>query len=222
MKTKSVPLCLLASVFLSFVTGQAAAQDITLELREKLAHNIGCSFLLFRDQVQAELKVTGEQREKLEQHLRTLLPEITPILNKGKGERDKYNEKAQGEMAAALKGILNEGQRARLHQLQLQKDGLFGPEWNMQELQITGAQRKQFIEPTRETQRETQALMQEIRRGANPDEIRTKALQLRLDLEKKLETLLTDAQKKQWREMLGQTVDPSVLYGGVPPHQPRN
>ena len=28
-----------------------AAQDIPVEVREKLAHNIGCSFLLFRDKV---------------------------------------------------------------------------------------------------------------------------------------------------------------------------
>jgi hypothetical protein len=42
-------------------------------VREKLAHNIGCSFLLFRTKVMGELKVTAEQKEKLDQHLRTLL-----------------------------------------------------------------------------------------------------------------------------------------------------
>jgi hypothetical protein len=57
--------------------------------------------------------------------------------------------------------------------------------------------------------------LDEIPQGANPDEIRPKALQLRVDLENKLETLLTDAQKKQWQEMLGQPVDLGVLYGGV-------
>ena len=51
--------------------------------------------------------------------------------------------------------------------------------------------------------------------GANPDAIRPKAYQLRLELEAKLEALLTDAQKKQWKEMLGQPVDPSVIYGGL-------
>jgi len=47
-----------------------------------------------------------------------------------------------------LKEILNEGQRTRLHQLELQKDMLFGPAWNMKELQITDAQQKQFMVPT--------------------------------------------------------------------------
>ncbi|MCX6898608.1 MAG: hypothetical protein NT105_07910 [Verrucomicrobia bacterium] len=193
----------------------AATQDITEEVREKLAHNIGISFLLFRTKVQAELKATQEQKEKLDQHLRTLLPEAMQVSQKSNGGRGKYNQKTHEKMAAVLKEILNEGQRTRLHQLELQKDLLFGPEWNMKELQITDAQRKQFMAPTQETQQKTQTLMEEIHKGANPDEIRPKALQLRLDLEAKLETLLTDAQKKQWKEMLGKPVDLSVIYGGV-------
>jgi len=190
-------------------------QDITGELREKLAHNIGCSFLLFRTKVLAELKVTQEQKEKLDQHLRTLLPEAMQVLQKSGGERGKYNQKTHEQTAAVLKEVLNEDQRTRLHQLELQKDMLFGPAWNMKELQITDEQQKQFMGPTQETQQKTQALMAEIKKGASPDEIRPKAFQLRLDLEAKLETLLTDAQKKQWREMLGQAVDPSVIYGGL-------
>jgi len=194
---------------------QAPAADIPVEVREKLAHNIGCSFLLFRDKVQEELKVTREQKEKLDQRLREILPDAMQALQKSKGERDKYNQKTHEEMAAVLKETLNEGQRTRLHQLELQKDGLFGPAWNMKELQITDEQQKQFMAPTREAQQRTQALMGEIQKGANPDEIRPKALQVRLDLEAQLEAVLTDAQKVKWKEMLGQLVDPSVLYGGV-------
>ena len=192
-----------------------AVQDITEEVREKLAHNIGCSFLLFRTKVLGELKMTREQKEKLDQYLRTLLPEAMQVLQRSNGGRGKYNQKTHEEMAAALKEILNEDQRTRLHQLELQKDLLFGPAWNMKELQITDEQQRQFMAPTQETQRKTRALMEEIHKGANPDEIRPKALQLRLDLEVQLEALLTDAQKTKWKEMLGQPVDPSVLYGGV-------
>jgi len=191
------------------------AQNITEEVRDKLAHNLGSSFLLFRTKVQGELKVTKEQKEKLDQHLRTLLPEAMRALQESNSERGKYNQKTHEEMVAVLKEILNEGQRTRLHQLELQKDLLFGPAWNMKELQITDEQQKQFITPIQETQQKSQALMAEIHKGANPDSIRPKALQLRLDLEVKLETLLTDTQKKQWKEMLGQPVDLSVIYGGL-------
>ena len=57
--------------------------------------------------------------------------------------------------------------------------------------------------------------MEEIQKGANPDKIRPKVFKLRLDLEAQLEALLTDAQKKQWKEMLGKPVDLGVLFGGV-------
>ena len=192
-----------------------AVHDITEEVREKLAHNIGISFLLFRTKVQAELKVTAEQKEKLDQHLRTLLPEAMQVLQKSNGERGRYNQKTHEERAAVLKEILNEGQRTRLHQLELQKDLLFGPAWNMKELQITDEQRKQFMAPTQETQQKTQALMATLRKGATPDEIRPKALQLRVDLEVKLEALLTEAQKKQWKELRGKSVALDVIYGGL-------
>jgi len=114
-----------------------------------------------------------------------------------------------------LQGILNDGQRMRLHQLELQKELLFGPAWNMEELQITDEQRKQFTPLVQAMGQKTMALMEEIHKGANPDVIRPKAYQLRLDLEVQLEALLTDAQKKQWKEMLGAPVAPGVIYGGL-------
>ena len=195
-------------------SAQAFPRDIPEEVREKLAHNIGCSFLLFRDKVQEELKVTREQKQKLEQHLATLLPEALEVAHNNKG-RDSYNQKTHEEMARVLKAILDEGQRTRLHQLELQKDGLFGPRWNLNELQITDEQQKQFMASIQETQKKTQALMEEIHKGASPDVIRPKAFQLRVDLEAKLESLLPEAQKRQWKEMLGKPVNPGVLYGGL-------
>jgi hypothetical protein len=192
-----------------------AAQDITEELRDKLAHSLGSSFLLFRTKVLGELRVTREQKEKLDQHLRTLLPEAMRVLQASNGGRGKYNQKTHAEMAAVLKDILNEDQRTRLHQLELQKDLLFGPAWNMKELQITDEQQQHFMAPIQETQKRTRALMEKIHNGANPDVIRPKALQLRLDLEVQLEALLTDAQKKKWKEMLGTPVDLGVIYGGL-------
>jgi len=186
-------------------------------LRSKLTHNIGSSFLVFREKVQEELKATPEQKEKLDHYLRELLPDAMEVLRQGKGEREKYNQNTHEAMAAVLTGILNEGQRTRLHQLELQRDGLFGAEWNLKELQITDDQRKQFTVPTRETQTKIKALMEQIQQGANPDEVRPKVLKLRLELEGQLEALLTDAQKRQWKDMLGEPVDLSVLFDGVSP-----
>ena len=196
-------------------SARATAQDIPEEVRSKLTHNLGSSFLVFRHKVQGELKVSREQKEKLDQHLRELLPDAMQVLQKSNGERKKYNQKTHEEMAAVLQETLNEGQCTRLRQLELQRDGLFGEGGNLKELQITDEQRKQFMVPTQETQKKTKTLMEEIRNGGNPDEIRPKVLQLRLDLESKLEALLTDAQRKQWKEMLGKPVDLDVLFDGV-------
>ncbi len=215
MKTKAKILLTIPLAIVGLLMLTHAAPDIPEEVRSKLTHNIGSSFLVFRDKVQGELKVTREQKEKLDQHLRELLPDAMQALQKSKGEREKYNQKTHEEMAAVLMETFNESQRTRLHQLELQRDGLFGAEWNLRELQITDEQRKRFMTPTQETQKKTQARMEEIHKGANPDEVRPKALQLRLDLEAKLEALLTEAQKKQWKAMLGKPVALGVLFDGA-------
>ena len=66
-------------------------------------------------------------------------------------------------------------------------------------------------------QKKIAPLMEEVRKGGNPDEIRPKVLKLRDDLEGKLEALLTEDQKKQWKEMLGEPVDVSLLFDDVSP-----
>ncbi|MGO8751163.1 MAG: Spy/CpxP family protein refolding chaperone [Thermoguttaceae bacterium] len=191
------------------------AQDITEALCSKLTHNIGSSFLVFRRRVQEELKATKGQRDKLDQFLGKLLPDAMQALRKSNGERQKYNQKTHEQMAAALNETLNEGQRTRLRQLERQRDGLFSEDWTLKELQVTDEQRKQFMALIQQTREKTKTLMDEIRKGANPDEIRPKVLKLRLDLEGQLEALLTDAQKEQWKEMLGKPVDLGVLFDDV-------
>ncbi|MCW3051138.1 MAG: hypothetical protein JWN14_308, partial [Chthonomonadales bacterium] len=43
--------------------------------------------------------------------------------------------------------------------------------------------------------------------GANPQEIRSKVIKLREKHEEKMETFLSDVQRKQWKEMLGKPLD---------------
>ena len=51
--------------------------------------------------------------------------------------------------------------------------------------------------------KEVESLVKQAQSGGNPDEIRPRIEQLRKDHAKKLEAVLTDAQKKQWKELLG-------------------
>jgi hypothetical protein len=202
---------------------QAAAQGIPEEARKKLSHELGSSFLVFRDKVQEELKLTKEQKDMLEQHLRELLPDAMLFFQKIEGlkpeEREKelraYRPKAQEKMAAVRKETLNEGQRTRLRQMELQREGLFGDGEIWKDLQVTDEQRKQFVAVIQRMQKKIEPLLEEARKGGKPDEIRPKVMKMREDLEGKLEALLTDAQKKQWKEMLGEPVDLGVLFDDV-------
>ncbi len=205
------------------VSAPAAVQDIPEEARKKLRHELGGSFLVTRGKVQEELKLTKEQKEQLEQHLRELIPDLLQSLKKIEGlkpeERKKefgaYRQKANEKLAAVLKETLNEGQRSCLRELVLQQEGLFGDGETWKDLQVTDEQRKQFMAEIQQTQKKIAPLMEEAQTGGKPDEIRPKVMKLREDLQGKLEALLTDAQKKQWKEMLGKPVDLSLLFDDV-------
>jgi hypothetical protein len=198
------------------VSAQPAAQDIPEETRGKLVHDLGSSFLVFRDKIQEELKLTREQKEKLDRHLREMLPDAMQVLQKIKGmqpgERETYHQKTHAEMAAVLKETLNEVQRTRLRQLELQREGLFGGADIWQDLQVTDEQRKQFVVLIQQMRKKIETLLEEVQKGGKPDEIRPQVLKNREDLEGQLEALLTDAQKKQWKEMLGKPIELGALF----------
>jgi hypothetical protein len=126
-------------------------------------------------------------------------------------EREKeikaYRPKAQETLAKFLKGALKEEQLKRLRQLELQQEGPFAllhQESVGKELKVTDEQRKQFMGIIQELQKKIAPLIKEAETGGNPEEIRPKVMKIRRDYEGKVEALFTPAQKKQWKEMLGQ------------------
>jgi hypothetical protein len=213
MKTKillAIPLAIAGLLMLAH-----AAQDIPEEARKQMRHNIDSSFVVFRDKVQEELKLTQVQKEKLE----AALPEPMQFLQKIQGltpeERKKelkaYRPEAREKLAAVLKETLNEGQRTRLRQIVLQREGLRNGEiWK--ELQVTDEQQKQFIPLMQQAQQETQTLMDELHKSGQLKEIQPKVIKVREDLEGHLVALLTDAQKKQWKEMQGKPMALADLF----------
>ena len=54
-----------------------------------------------------------------------------------------------------------------------------------------------------ELQKKVGPLIKEAQSGGDPEEIRPKVMKIRKEHEDKIEAVLTDAQKKQWKEMLG-------------------
>jgi hypothetical protein len=129
-------------------------------------------------------------------------------------ERDKemhfHRQKSHEKLAALLKETLKEDQVKRLRQLELQQEGAFAlgrPDIG-KELKITDDQRKQFMAVVQQLQKKIEPLIKEAQSGGNPEEIRPKIMKARKEYEGRIEAILTDAQKKQWKEMRGKPLDP--------------
>jgi hypothetical protein len=189
-----------------------AAAQVPDENRKELVEALGPPFIVFREKVLDELKVSEEQKEKLMQHLMERIMETGPFLDSLKDagpEREKklneHRTNAREKLAKQLKEVLQPEQLNRLRQVTLQQEGSFalGRDDVRKELKITQEQLKQFMAITQELQRQVEPLVKQAQSGGNPVEIRPKIEQLRKDHAKKLEAVLTDAQKKQWKELLG-------------------
>jgi predicted house-cleaning noncanonical NTP pyrophosphatase (MazG superfamily) len=202
-------------VFFGLVCTQASAQEIPDEARREIARNISGPFVVFRDVVRDELKLSEEQKEKLEENLREQLPDIMQLFQSLQGQtgedREKqlqaFRKKAHEKLTPVLKATLKEDQTRRLHQLALQQEGALalwhGEPALAKELKITDEQRKGFMAVVKDLQKKVKPLIEEAQSGGNPEEIRPKVMKIRKDHEGQIEALLTDAQRQKWKDMLG-------------------
>jgi Spy/CpxP family protein refolding chaperone len=217
MKNLLVGAAVLA--FVSIPCTRATAQDAPEEARKGLADQLQGSFVVFREKVQEDLKLSEEQKEKLEEHLKEHLPDAMQFFQKIDGlkgeEREKelkgYRPKAQEKLAAFLKETLKDDQLKRLRQLELQRDGAFvfmngeGPIGK--DLKITDEQRKQFMGVVQDLQKKVKPFIKEAESGGNAQEIWPKIVKIKKEHEGQIEALLTDTQKKQWKELLGKPLN---------------
>jgi hypothetical protein len=187
------------------------------EAGRQLTETLGPPFLVFRDKVQEELKLSDEQKKKLEKRLQDTVQDAMQFFqslgDKKPAEREKelhaYVERAQENLTAFLEGALKEEQFKRLRQVMLQREGLLGLGHLevMKELEITDKQRQQFMEVMQDMQQKMEPVMKEAQKGGKPEEIAPKLMKIRQEHEEKIEAILDDAQKKKWKEMLGKPLD---------------
>jgi Spy/CpxP family protein refolding chaperone len=207
-------LTILGSVALLF-SGTAWAQDE--QARKILPHELGGPFLVFRDKVQAELKLSDDQKQKIRETLPDYAPETMKTFAKLKDmepeerqrEMEPLRRRSRERFAAFLKGTLWTEQLTRLKQLELQHEGpgVLGRPDIRKDLKITDGQWTQIMGVIQELQRKLQTLILEAQTKGNPREVLPRAIKLRNDYGIKVEAVLSDAQRKQWREMLGKSVD---------------
>jgi hypothetical protein len=193
------------------------AQEIPEEARRHMVNALSGAFQIFRDKVMEELKVSQDQKKKLLERLPTYVQgtmehfqSLEGLKPKERAKKDQaYRQKAQEKLAAFLKETLKEEQLKRLQQLELQQEGLFalGHAEIMKELEITDKQRQQFGEVMQAMQEKIEPLVKEAQKDGKPEEIGPKMMKIRQEHEGKIEAILNDAQKKQWKEMLGKLLD---------------
>ena len=106
-----------------------AAAQVPDENRKELVEALGPPFIVFREKVLDELKVSEEQKEKLMQHLMERIMETGPFLDSLKDagpEREKklneHRTNAREKLAKQLKEVLQPEQLNRLRQVTLQQE----------------------------------------------------------------------------------------------------
>jgi Spy/CpxP family protein refolding chaperone len=181
----------------------------------------GGAMLLSNKSVQKELKVTDEQTEKLN----TLATEtmtknrerFAGLADATPEERQSKMREAQAELHKSLDGVLKTEQVKRFKQIELQVGGLmaFNQPRIQEALKLTDDQKSKVKEiaeeargamPSREDAQADQAAAQkkraEITKGAT----------------EKVTALLTEDQKKEWKELTGEPFD----YKPEPFRRPNN
>ncbi len=207
-----------ALTVLGLASAQAAAQEFPDEARKPLVEVLGGPFFVFRDKVQDELKLSHEQKQKLLEKFAEYVEATMKVFEKTKEAPPEEREKAMQEhrkeserkLSAMLKDMLDAGQQDRLFQLQLQQAGFFaliGENLAFKPLKITDDQRRKLKEIVQAMEKKIEPLAREGRTGGNPEEILAKVKKVRKEHEGKIEAVLTDAQKKQWKELLGKPFD---------------
>jgi hypothetical protein len=208
MKLRHVAITVttLACLFLA-AAGISRAQSE--ESRKHLLHELGGPFFVSRDKVQEDLKLSGDQKQKLRESLSADVQEAGRIESLKPEERgpamQAFRQTSYAKLEAYLKETLTADQLKRFQQLKLQYDTpaiMLQPDTG-KELNITDDQRKQFMGVIQEMKKEIDPLMKAAKSGGNPQEILAKVTKLRQDAQAKIEAMLSEAQEKKWKEMTG-------------------
>jgi Spy/CpxP family protein refolding chaperone len=161
-------------------------------------------------EVQAELKLTDDQKTKLTAALDKLREQRQnsgqDFQSLSQEERTKLMAQRRAEDDKALADVLNADQMKRYHQLQLQQQGLSAVLQDKavaDELKITDDQRTKIqtiVDDQRSAMRE---LFQGGGGGGDRQAMMQKMQDLRKQTDEKIAAVLTDDQKSKWKEMTG-------------------
>ena len=166
---------------------------------------------LQRPAVQADLKLTDEQKGKLDEVRQQIMQEGQGIFqglqNATPEERAKKLAEFTQLQYTKLGTVLKPEQIKRLREVVLQIDGLVGSIMQPavgEKLKITDEQRQKVGPIVQGMQQARREIFQSIQNGGSREEAQKKTAELTKSTDEKIIALLTDDQKKTWKEMSGE------------------
>jgi hypothetical protein len=178
----------------------------------------GLAGLLTNPSVKKELKLTDDQLTKVQDALGKVQEKhkdsFTKFLQMSKEEQRKVVRSFTEDYNKAVASVLDANQVKRFKQIQWQLAGvgaLEDPELQ-KSLKLSDDQQKKLTAMFEEFSKKVQELSQ----GGNVEGQREKFEKIRKDTEEKANGVLTDEQKKQWKEMQGEPfkLEPQRPGGG--------
>lgn len=190
--------------------------------------------------LQDELKVTDDQKKKLEEAMKPIAEKRRELFTAGGGggqnqteeqrkERAEKMAKLSEETKTAVESALEEKQKTRLSEINIQVQGFaaFSSKAVQEKLKLTDAQ-KEKVKAVAETYQKDAAELRKdapmTRRGggAQPSEedmkkaaeYRKKSDALKAEAEDKVKAELTGEQKDSWKKMVGEKFDTTKLLQG--------
>jgi hypothetical protein len=181
----------------------------------------GVAYLIANPAVQKELKLETEQVEKanaLAAEVREKMGDIQSQLDgldrqEAMAKRQELSKPINEEATKKVKAFLKEAQYTRLTQIELQQRGInaLTDPTILKKLSVTDEQKSKVSSLMTDMQSE----MQEIRQSAGDDRqaMMQKTTELRAETTKKVMALMTDDQKKTWKEMSGEPFTMPAMQG---------
>jgi Spy/CpxP family protein refolding chaperone len=180
---------------------------VALAQRGGMGFGGGLGFLAMNPGVQKEIKVTDEQRDKLKDAMTKVREDHKDDFAKFRDLSDEEKQKLMktfnDETDKALGKVLDDKQMKRLRQIGLQQQGAraFQNPEVQGKLKLTNDQKEKIKTLNEEAIQKMRDLFQG---GGDREENAKKFAELRKDTMEKVTGVLTDDQKKTWKEMTGE------------------
>ena len=167
---------------------------------------MSAAMLLANEGVQKELKLTDEQKEKAREFAQAQGEKMREAFQNAQGDPEKMQEARKAMTEAGdkfVKETLKSEQQKRLKQIQYQADvlqTLSANEEVQKTLKLTDEQKEKLKTLADDLNKDRRELFQ----GGPGPEMMQKMQALTKDYTTKAQAVLTDAQKKEWKELTGE------------------